>query len=104
MRVLAAAFVVAQLLDSLTFLRMIEVAGLQAEINPIASHLAHEGLAVAIAAKALVAAFGLAVVAAIVRSGKYRPAAELVLITGILVGAFGAGSNVTVVGAAEVLR
>lgn len=99
MRILAAGFVLATLLDLVTFVRMVDVAGLGAEMNPVARQLASAGVAYAVTAKLALVVAVLSIAMVLERLRRYRVVGELMLVTGILVGAYGAGANVTVAAA-----
>ena len=84
--------IVAQAADYLTFLVMVETHGLGAERNPIVTAIASHGLWILTTAK--VAAIVL--VASVFLVSRFRRPwiARLTLVTGVVVGAIGAVSNV----------
>ena len=83
---------IAQLSDLLTFVRMIGVAGLEAELNPLVAHGA-ETLGIAMLAASKVALIVLVASVFVVVARRHRRTAALVATVGTLAGLLGAFSN-----------
>ena len=84
--------VIAQSADFLTFLIMIEVHGLDAEVNPLVAAIAGHDLLLLSAAKAALVVY---VASAFFIARLRRPrVARMTLALGILIGAIGAASNI----------
>jgi hypothetical protein len=103
MTVLAAAILTmcaAQLLDLVTFMHMVDVAGPSSERNPLVTILFESyGLPMVAVAKVALLAIVTAVVAVVLHGRQPRPRmAAAVVATGILVGIIGGISNAAVVG------